>query len=207
VKTRVVARRYAEAFFQVIRESTLEEAYADFSGFMEAMRQSDEMRAVLKHPAVKVERKTELLKSLLSSSTQPVVNEFLCLLLRRHRFVFIDLIAQEVRDLYRREKRIVRVLVRTAVPLLEPERQDLIERLKKQVQGTIELKEQVEPQLKGGMILCFSEKVLDTSVKTRLKLLRERLAHLKSELLSSVQGVPALVASPGSAPTPSSPSH
>ena len=201
MKSRVVARRYAEAFFQVIKEGNLDEAYAEFSSFMEAMHQSAELKGILKHPAINIERKTALLKKLLASARQPVVFDFLCLLLQRHRFIFIDLIAREVKDLYRQEKHIVRVQVRTAVPLLSEERQAIIERLNSQVQGSIELKEQVEPHIKGGMILRFAEKVLDASVQNRLKLLRERLCELKSELLSAVQILPGTPIC--SAPSPS----
>ncbi len=207
MKSRVVARRYAEAFFEVIRETNLEEAYEEFSGFMEAMHRSSDLRFILKHPGIEIERKTALLKTLLNQSKCPVLFEFLCLLLRRNRFIFIELIAREVRALYRREKHIVHVQVRTAVPLLESERGSLIERLKTQVQGTIELQEKVEPVIKGGMILRFAEKVLDTSVNTRLKLLRERLAQLKSELLADVEGSSALIDTPQGISQPPSPSH
>ena len=194
MKSRVIARRYAEAFFQVILKRDLDTSYAEFTSFMQTVKESDELRSILAHPSINLDRKGQLLRQALKSFTEPSVVNFLQLLLQRHRFDLLGIIADELKHLYRQEKKIVAVRVRTAVPLRDDERKELVASLGRDVSGSVELREKVDPAIVGGMIVAYQDKVMDASVRNRMKLMRERLLQMNTELMATLKAIPSRLA-------------
>ena len=190
MKTRVVARRYAEAFFQVMQGKQMEEIYQDFRIFASFADGTSEFAVALRHPALRYEKKEKLVRAFLAEACSPRIGEFILLLLKRHRFSLFSLIVEEVERLYKKAKSIVNVQVKSAVPLTQDELKLLVEKLNRRVQGTVELNEVIDPQVRGGLLLCFEDKVLDSSIRTKLKLLRERMSTLSTELLQSIESTP-----------------
>lgn len=191
MKTRVLARRYAEAFFKAIVDKDLEGPYSDFLAFSDALHQDHQMDVVFRHPLIAAEKKIALVKQALGSQGSSIVADFMGLLLKRYRFDLLDIIADELRQLYRKHKNIVEVQVRTAVPLDEKQRAKLEAGLKTRVNGTIELIETVDPEVKGGLMVNYENRIFDATVRTRLKTLREHLSNLTAEMLSAMEGIPA----------------
>lgn len=190
MKTRVLARRYAEAFFKVISAGDLEGPYQDFLAFAAAMAQDPQVELIFRHPLIPAEKKIGLVKKVLGKEGTPLAVDFIGLLLRRYRFDLLDIVADELRQLYRKAKNIVEVQVRTAVPLTAPQRAKLEAGLKTRVKGTIEMVETVDPELQGGMMVNFENRIFDATVRTRLKTLREHLSTLTAEMLSAMQDQP-----------------
>jgi F-type H+-transporting ATPase subunit delta len=191
MKTRVVARRYAAAFYRVMEEGDKEAIYKDFLIFAEHATGDSEFATFLKHPALRFERKEILVRKFLEKAASPFLAEFVLLLLRKHRFSLFPLIVEEVIRLYKKSKSIVSVHVKSAVPLTEEEEKALVEKLNRRVRGTVELEKIIDPNLKGGLLICFEDKILDASVHSKLKNLKERMMSLSSELLNSLEELPS----------------
>lgn len=184
MKTLVVARRYAEAFLNALGEPRLDAGFAGLKAFMQAGAQEPQLFEILRQPSIQLDRKLHLIDSLVPAADSPLVADFLKTLLKRHRFDLIAIIAEEAENLYNQRRRISCVHVRSAVPLRDDERKRLSQSLGKSVQGQVILHETVEPHLMGGLVLRFEGRVLDTSVQTSLKNLKERLYSLGSNLTS-----------------------
>jgi len=184
LKTLVVARRYAEAFLNALGEPRLDAGFAGLKAFMQAGSQEPQLLAVLRQPSIQLERKLALIDSLIPAAEAPLVGEFLKTLLKRHRFDLFPIIAEEAENLYNQRRRITRVHVRSAVALRDEERKRLSTTLAKRVQGQVILHETIEPHLMGGIVLRFEGRVLDASIQTTLKNLKERLNSLSSKFMS-----------------------
>ncbi|HEY9069131.1 MAG TPA: ATP synthase F1 subunit delta [Candidatus Ozemobacteraceae bacterium] len=184
MKALVVARRYAEAFLKALGESQLDAGVAGFRAFIEAGKIDPRLPELMCRPDVAIGRKVELVNALFPPGTAPLTAEFLGTLLRRHRFDLLPSIAEEVDRQYNIIKNITCVHVRSAVTLTPAERERLTKALSRRVRGTVILHETVEPSMMGGLILRFEDRVLDTSLRTSLKNLRERLAALGHTLLN-----------------------
>jgi len=184
VKTRVVASRYAEAFLKALGESRLDTGIAGFRAFIAAGELDPRLHEILHRPDVPIERKRNLVDALFPPGSAPLMAEFLKTLLGRHRFDLLPLISEELDRQYNIKKNITRVHVRSAVALTPAERTRLTAALSRRVRGSIILQETVEPSMMGGLILRFEDRVLDTSIRTSLKNLRERLIALGHTLLN-----------------------
>jgi F-type H+-transporting ATPase subunit delta len=78
-------------------------------------------------------------------------------------------------DLLRRERGISQAHVRSALPLDDRQRAALTERLAELTGSTIELTEQVDESLIGGIAVRIGDSLYDASVRSRLERLRARL--------------------------------
>lgn len=184
MKVLVVARRYAEAFLNALGESRLDAGFAGLKAFMEAGIQEPRLFPILRQPAITLERKLALVDSLLPAEDAPLTADFIKTLLKRHRFDLIQMVAEETERLYHIHRHITQVHVRSAVALTDAERKRLSAALSRRVQGSVILHETVEPRLMGGLVLRFEDRVLDSSVQTSLKNLKERLGSLDQSFSS-----------------------
>ncbi len=184
MKTLVVARRYAEAYLNALGESRLDAGFAGLKAFMEAGIQEPRLFSILHQPAITLERKLILIDSLLPAGDSPLTADFIKILLKRHRFDLLPVIAEEAERLYHIRRHITQVHVRSAVTLTDDERKRLSAALSRRVRGSVILHETVEPRLMGGLVLRFEDRVLDSSVQTSLKNLKERLSSIDQSLSS-----------------------
>jgi len=184
LKTLVVARRYAEAFLNALGEPRLDAGFAGLKAFMQAGIQEPQLLAILRQPSIQLERKLALIDSLIPAAEAPLVGDFLKILLKRHRFDLLSIITEEAENLYNHRRRITGVHVRSAVALRDEERKRLSTALARHVQGQVILHETIEPHLMGGIVLRFEGRVLDASVQTALKNLKERLNSLSGKFMS-----------------------
>lgn len=168
-----LSRRYAKAMFDLAREENREEASAsDMDRFVEAYSNS-ELEAVLNNPAFGVERRKALalrIANRLEVST--LVVKFLSFLIERDRLAFLPSIVYHYRRLLDEAKG--RVEARLVAPSpLSQEKKDTLAGLLKGISGKdVIFKEEIQPDLIGGLLIELEGKVYDGTVITQLQGLR-----------------------------------
>lgn len=128
------------------------------------------------HPAVSADEKRGILKTLLGPSAPELLEWFLVLLVQKHRFSQLPVIAEEYHDLVDRQEGIEPLKVRSAVALPEEDRRQLQARLEKWLKTKVRLDFQVDPSLIGGWVVQSRDRVLDQSLKGQLAQLQRRLS-------------------------------
>jgi F-type H+-transporting ATPase subunit delta len=78
--------------------------------------------------------------------------------------------------------------VRTAVPLDDALRGQIVQRLSSVLNREVKLRESVDPELIGGMVIRIGDRVFDNSVSTRLdKMSRKVRAGFAGRLMQSFE--------------------
>ncbi len=176
MKSREIARRYAEALYELAREEgivdEIESAYSEVVRKLSAV--SDALR-FLEHPLVPRERKITFLAQAFPDIPAYLHNLFV-LLVRNGRAGYLPLIYDQFRTLRGEQERIVRVQVATAQPLLPADRSRLIKHLERALTSKVDLEERVDPALLGGARLELDGKVIDGTLRAKLAQLRAVLA-------------------------------
>ena len=168
------ARRYAEAAFQVGREADALDAWAeDLAALGEAL-DSPELRAVLEHPAIPFGMKEKVLRRVVSR-VRPQPLNLVLLMIRRGRPGAVPAMRRHFEELVRRERAIARAEIRTALPLDDEDRVELVRTLERMAGRDVELTELVDPSLIGGISVRIGDQLYDASVRSRLERLRARL--------------------------------
>jgi F-type H+-transporting ATPase subunit delta len=172
VRSREIARRYAEALYKLAAEEalvdTIEEGYGRALTEIEGV---PDFNRFFTHPLVSRYRKSELIDQAFPDLSEYLRNLFV-LLIRNGREGYLDLIYEEFRSLRSEEEGIVRVKVLTAKELSAKDRERLTDRLAVGLGERIKLEEEVDANLIGGVRIDIGGKVLDGTLRTRLEGLR-----------------------------------
>ncbi len=170
-----VARRYAEAAFQLAAsEGTLDRWESDLFAIRDALNDR-RLRALVEHPGVAYPDKERVLRSALGGRVGAGALRLLLLMVRRGRPGAVTPMVEHFEELLRRHRGITRAEVRTALPLDEQGRTAIAERIRTLTGNRAELSEVVDESLIGGVTVRIGDRLYDASVRSRLERLRSRL--------------------------------
>ena len=173
----VAARRYARALLDVATEKGDDGLREELGELAAVLAGSPELRTVLVHPGIPAEKKTAVLGALWGKDRpSPLLERLVALLVEKRRIELLPLIARAYTRLWNAARGIVEAEAVSAFPM-EPAASHALSAAVGSVIGKqVELREQVDPSLVGGLLLRMEGRVYDGSVRARLRALRERLA-------------------------------
>lgn len=172
--TRSSARRYAEAAFEIAERDGSMEAWLAVLSLAEARLAAPEVVRLLSNPAVPSDARVEILGRILGDEVSGPPRNLLVLLVRRSRFELLPGIIREFRRLHRQREGIVQARVTSAAPLGDEEQEALRERLVALTGSRVEMQQEVDPELLGGLQVRLGDRLMDGSVRGRLERLRAR---------------------------------
>ncbi|MCX6834864.1 MAG: ATP synthase F1 subunit delta [candidate division Zixibacteria bacterium] len=175
-----VAKKYSTALFlSAGRRGLLDEAYTQFTDLKTVLRTDPALVKFLSSPKIEEEQKLDLLHRVFGERMQRLFLEFLIVLVRKRRAMYLVHVIDAFDLMVERHKGIVRATATTAVPLSGDEEKRLIERLSAKSGKKIELERKIDPRLIGGMVVRVGDEMIDGSVRYGLVKLEERLNHIK----------------------------
>jgi len=175
-----VAKKYSRALFMSTRQRGLvDEAYEQFSDLKDTMEKDASLLKFLGSPKVEEDQKLQLLRTVFGERMELLFVEFLTVLVRKRRAMYLIEVIDEFNRLVEFEKGISRVTVITAVPLTPEEETSLVATLAIKTGRKIELERKVDSGLIGGMVVIMADEIIDGSVKYGLSRLEEQLYKVK----------------------------
>ncbi len=172
-----VARRYANALFELgIDHDEVQELGDALDGAAKMLKESQELRAVLRNPAVDLADRRQIIRSLGDKAGWPKRFEnFMCLLLDRDRLTVVGDIAEAFAT--RRDEHLgrVRARVTSATALDDSQQKALQERLEALTGKDVIMSTDVDEALIGGAVARVGGTIYDGSVRTHLQRMREAI--------------------------------
>ncbi len=171
-----LARVYAEALFAVAAKANRQDDVgAELDDLIRGvLAAKPEVEAFLKNPTVSKRNKGPVIASAFASCSEPV-RHLLGVLNENGRLALIRSVAAVYRDLRDTQAGRVRVIVKSAVPLTGEQSDKLKTQLQTSLKKTPVIVPVVDPDLIGGLIVQIGDRVIDTSVRTRIQTLRAQL--------------------------------
>jgi len=176
---KLVSKTYAQALFELAVEeekttSFLEEA----AELLEVLRTNVEFGQFMNHPKIPKEDKVQVVKNVFQDKITKEMLGFLVTVVEKDRYTEIESILGEVISLIKEYNNIGTAYATTAIAINEQEKQDIESRLLATTRyKTIECIYQVDSSLIGGMVIKIGDRVVDSSIRTKLdKLQRELFA-------------------------------
>ena len=177
---RTLAKRYARALLAVTEN--VEDVEGSLLSLKEVYRTNDAFRRALHEPRIPRSKRMSLLRKPFEGKLGKPFEEFLDLLVDKHRVDLIPDIADAFDRLADASRGVVRVQVRSWKPLDSKMQATLQAKLVEITKRKVEMDVQTDPSLKGGMLVKIGDTVIDGSVASRLKELRERLMERQKTL-------------------------
>jgi F-type H+-transporting ATPase subunit delta len=171
-----VAKRYAQALFELGREKGLLEEFLEGLRVVSHTLQTPALSQALENPKIPLAAKREMVHRFLPSLNSHLLN-FVDLLISKGRVPLVGQICQNYERLLHVHQGIEVATVTTAVVLDEEQRARLLEKLSEMTGKQIILETKVDPNILGGLVVKIGDRVIDGSTTSKLKALKAILAE------------------------------
>lgn len=167
---KLVAKRYAEALYELaLEEDKMDKFAEDIQVLLQVFRENKELGELMNHPKLDKEEKQQLMRQILKGSVSEEVAGFLQIIIAKDRYMEWEDIFTCFMDLVDSHKCIGKATVTTAIDMNPSQRERIHSRLLKTTQyETMEITYYVNPDIIGGMVIQIGERVVDSSVRTKL---------------------------------------
>ncbi|MGC4129862.1 MAG: ATP synthase F1 subunit delta [Bergeyella sp.] len=169
-----VAKRYAQGLLDFSAESgSVETIFGEMKDVVKIMNESKELNSFFATPFIDVKKKLNAAGQIFAGFSKPVQN-FIALIIKHGRETQLKNIAQafisKVEDL----NGVQRISLTSAAPLSEKAVEDILKsaQLVNHSKG-FDLQTAINPDIIGGYILRVGDQQIDTSVRTKLNLLKK----------------------------------
>lgn len=176
---KLVSKTYAQALFELaVEEDKTASFLEETAGLLEVIRTNAEFGQFMNHPKIPKESKIEVVKNVFDGKLSKELVGFLVTIVEKDRYAEIEGILDEFIAAVKEYNHIGTAYVTTAIALNNQEKQDIESRLLATTKyKTIECVYDVDETLIGGMVIQMGDRVVDSSIRTKLdKLQRELLA-------------------------------
>lgn len=173
--------RYAKAFFSLAKEKNrLETLKTDIELIAGVCENSADFILLLESPIVETSKKIELLTAIFNGKVNELTLKFLHLIAGNKREVHIPGICRNFVLLTRKDQNIKLAILTTATEVNPETIKKIIALLEAGLKAKIELSNNVNPDIIGGVILRLDDNQYDASIATQLKKIKQKL--LETEL-------------------------
>jgi F-type H+-transporting ATPase subunit delta len=170
-----VTKRYAKALFDLFDDvKAAQTALGDLELWAELLRDNPEFRSIMLHPEIGEDRKLELAARVQAC---PEVRDFINLLITKKRVDVLDDVLIDFEELLNEARNAVAAEVISAVPLDESLLDEFELQVARLTGKNVRLENVMNPDIVGGVRLVIGDRVIDSTLATKLGELRRELAR------------------------------
>lgn len=172
----VVAKRYAQALFEVAAENNqIDKVEQELQLITEVLDANPDFLQFLKHPQIAVDVKKKEFSTVFEGKASEVTINFMYLLIDNKREDIFDFIptffvksANEVRGF-------VDAVVTSVKPLTDEQKESIASSMNKVLNKKVRIQNKLDPSIMGGVVVQVGDRLYDGSVVGRLNRLQQSL--------------------------------
>jgi F-type H+-transporting ATPase subunit delta len=179
LSAQTIARRYSGALADVIVErGEAREVQEELRVWQSMIDENPQLQEVFSNPTISYEQKGKVLVELISRTrVRPTTANFLQVLLRNHRLTELAEINQRLAQVLDQRAGVVAAEVTTARPIAEDTRATIQAKLRGLTGKDVRVRFQTDNDIIGGLVTRIGSTVYDSSIRTQLQLLSNRLVR------------------------------
>jgi F-type H+-transporting ATPase subunit delta len=172
-----IASVYARSLFEVAQDrGNLDEVREQLGEFADALDGNQEMQVFFFSPYFSTQEKEEGLDKVVTDA-DPILENFLKLLIEKHRMPAVFRVRRTLDEMWQRENRLLPVEITSAIELDKETIKQIGDRIGEQTDQKIDLSSRVEPGILGGIVVRVGNSIIDASIRSRLEQLRKQVAR------------------------------
>ena len=178
---KLISKTYGEALFELaVEENKLDAFLEEVLAVTESLKENPDLYKLLNHPKISKEEKIEVVEKIFKGHISDEVTGFLTLIISKERYKETDAILEYFINRVKEEKGIGTAYVTTAVPLSELQKKQVEEKLLTTTSyKKMEMIYAVDESLIGGMVIRIKDRVVDSSIKTKLSEIQKTLYRIQ----------------------------
>ena len=178
---KLVSKVYGDALFEeAMEKNVLSQWYEEIGALRTIFLENPDLAQFLNHPQIVKEEKKKVVEAIFSGKLSEGLLGFLVTVIEKGRQNDMIPICDHFTDRVKAYKKIGVVNVTSALPLSEDQKKRVEERLL-ETTGFVSLETEyaVDESLLGGLVIRIGDRVVDSSIKTRLEEIRRDLMKLQ----------------------------
>ncbi|MBR6770837.1 MAG: ATP synthase F1 subunit delta [Lachnospiraceae bacterium] len=178
---KLISKTYGEALFELaIEEDKADVFMEEIAGIRQILAENQEFSRLMNHPKILKEEKIEVLENVFKGRISAQLMGFLVLIVTKDRYGEIEAILDYFLTEIKKYKGIGIAYVTTASSLQKEQQARIEQKLLETTQyKEMEIHYTVDESLIGGMTIRIGDRVVDSSIKTKLNELTKQLLKIQ----------------------------
>lgn len=176
---KLVSKTYGEALFDLaLEDGTLTTIIEEVNIVKEAIAENPDLLKLLSHPKINKEEKISVIENIFKGRVSDSLVGFLVIIVQKDRYDDLDGIFEYFIAKVREYKNIGVASVTSAVELTEEQKKQVEQKLLQTTKySQFELSFYVDKNLIGGLVIRIGDRVVDSSIRTKLQMLAKDLRN------------------------------
>lgn len=178
---KLVSKTYGEALYETAMEAgKREELFAEVQQLMQILKANPEFEKMMLHPGIPKQEKLQAMEAVFQGRVSNELTGLLEIVIQKERYGELQNIFTYFIDKMKEEKGIGVAHITTAAALTETQKKACVARLLETTSyQSIEADFQTDETLIGGMVIRINDRVVDSSVRTKLNDLKRQLLQIQ----------------------------
>ena len=178
---KLISKTYGEALFELaVEEQKLDMLFEEAKAVRDILRENTDFGKLLNHPKIPREDKIKVAEEVFKGRVSGELTGFLVLIIEKDRSKELDTILTYFIDRVKEEKHIGVAFVTTAVELDKAAKLRVKQRLLETTNyKEMEMHYTVDASIIGGMVIRIGDRVIDSSITTKLNELKKQLLKIQ----------------------------
>ena len=171
------ASRYSLALYELAEENkNVKEIEEQSSALIKLVNESKDFELIVRNPTNKKENQINVINKISEHyNFNILLKNFLCFLVEKRRLFFLQNILRNFVDICSQKRGEVKAKLVAAKQLNNDEVNKIKEELSKDFNNKVKLDYKYDPSLVGGLIIQVGSVMVDTSIKSKLKQLENKM--------------------------------
>lgn len=178
---KLVSKTYGDALFAVaLEEDKIDVFFSEVQEVLDILRTNEELSKLMSHPKIIKEDKMKIIDETFSGHVSNEIIGLMTLLIAKGHYTDMVPVFEYFIGLVKEEKKIGVVSVTTAIPTNDKQKSEIEKSvLDTTAYETLEMNYDVDESLIGGMVIRIKDRVVDSSIKTKLYELSKELRQIQ----------------------------
>lgn len=178
---KLISKTYGEALFDLaMEEHSVEQLAEEAVVVLDVVASNPDFAKLLNHPKIVKEEKITVVENIFKERFSPSMVGFLVLLVQKDRHNEMEEVLQYFVDKVKEMQRIGVAYVTSAVPLSEEQKNQIYNKLLSTTTYIkFEMHYEVDAGLIGGLVIRIGDRVVDSSIRTRINNLSKELTKIQ----------------------------
>lgn len=178
---KLVSKTYGDALFEAACETgRMDIIFEELKSLQIILKENEELQKMLENPKIMREDKESVIETVFRGRISDEIVELMKLMIAKGRYSKIESVFDYYVGLVKEEKKIGIAHVTTAIELTDGQKEQIVKRLLETTDyETFEMHYAVDASLIGGMVIRIKDRVMDSSIRTKLYELSKSLRKIQ----------------------------
>ena len=178
---KLISKTYGDALFELaVEQDKANVLLEEVEQLRKVLSENEEFGKLMNHPKIIKEEKIQIAKNVFEGRISGELLGFLTIIISKDRYRDIDAILAYFTARVKKYKGIGAATVTTAVPLREEQCKKIEQKLLDTTEyKKMEIRYELDESLIGGMVIRIGDRVVDSSIRTKLSKLQKELLKVQ----------------------------